>query len=231
MFSAAVSLSRFTPRNHFTFASCSLQHQVFWPLPYCLTLCDLFPGSVEVIAGGNLSDHNQHAIVSVLELSAVLSMVLNRLLCSRHWGSCCDGDFHGNSAASGRWALFHLHDNCIRSEHHDGAGWDGRIGGCGSLDGGYLIGSQVIWLFDVTAYDWTRGKRGIWEFMVINFPIWHCWSTLSLIMRKTARRWRYYFHWQLLKDYFPKVSKCFKITKDKQWSYILKCVHATSVKL
>lgn len=131
------------------------------------TLCDLFPGSVEVMAGGNLSDHNQHAIVSVLECSGggggrvmvLLSMVLNTLLqlSSLHWGSCCDRDFHGNSATSGHWALFHLHDNCIRSKHHDNAGWGGRSGGgvapglvsvqlvsrwCGYLMSQHLIGRE-----------------------------------------------------------------------------------------
>lgn len=135
-----------------------------WPLLSWLTLCDLFPGSVEMMAGGNLSDNNQHTIVSVLERGsgAMLSMVLKRLLrlCSLYWGSCCDGDFHGNSATSGRWALFHLHDNCIRSKHHDSAGRAGRMGGRGSVEGDYLIGSQVMWLYDVTAYHWTKGKEG-----------------------------------------------------------------------
>lgn len=174
MFSAAVFC-------HFAAAGSS-DHSSRW-----LTLCDLIPGDVEVMAAGNLSDHDQHAIVSVLERSsaAVLSMVLNALpwllrSCSLHWGSCCDGDFHGNSATSGRWALFHLHDNCIRSKHHDNAGWAGRTGGRGSLDGEYLIGLWVMWLFDVTACHWTEGDE---EFMLIIFLMWHCWSTLSLSLK------------------------------------------------
>lgn len=155
-----------------------------WSFLCWLTVCDLFPGGVEVMARGNLSDHNQHAIVSVLECSSsvVLSMVLNRLLrlCQFQRGSCCDGDLHGNSATSGRWALFHLHDNCIRSKHHDNAGWGGRSGGRDSASGKYLIGSQVMWLFDVTVYYWTKGKEGYENL---------CWSYFLYDTAETHYHW------------------------------------------
>lgn len=36
----------------------------------------------------------------------------------------------------------------------------GGLGGCGSPDGDYLIGSWAMWLFDVTAYHWMKGKEG-----------------------------------------------------------------------
>lgn len=179
-----LSCSRWTQHNVFSFAQLcpaaagSSDHSSCW-----LTLLDLIPGGVEVMAGGNLSDHNQHAIVSVLERSsaAVLSMVLNTGLlrsCSLHRWSCCDRDFHGNSATSGRWALFHLHDNCIRSKHHDNAGRAGRIGGRGSVDGEYLIGSWVMWLFDVTACHWTEGNEGYenlcWSYFWYDTAEAHC---------------------------------------------------------
>lgn len=46
-----------------------------------LTLCDLLPGDVEVMTGGNLPDHYQQVMLSVLESSSALpSMVLNALL-------------------------------------------------------------------------------------------------------------------------------------------------------
>lgn len=32
--------------------------------------------------------------------------------------------------------------------------------GHGSVDAEYLIGSQVMWLFDVTAYHWTKSNEG-----------------------------------------------------------------------
>lgn len=93
------------------------------------TLGDLFLGSSEVMAGGNLSDHDQQPVVCVQERSSgsPLSVEPSSLLRRSSW------DFHGNSAAGGRWALFHLHDNCIQSKHYDGAGWGGRGDGRGSV--------------------------------------------------------------------------------------------------
>lgn len=137
----------------------------------CLTLCDLSPGSFEMIAAGNLSNHDQYAIVSMLERSSrvMLSAVLNRLVwfCLLHRGSRWDRDFHGNSATNGRWALFHLHDNCIQSEHHDSARWGGRSDGRGSEEAKHLIGFQVMLLFDVAACHWTERREG--------YENW-CWS-------------------------------------------------------
>lgn len=85
-----------------------LHHSPLPSLTSCgwLTLYDLVPGSFEVMAGANLSDHDQHAMVSVLECSSgvVLSAVLNTLLrfYLLHRGSGGDRDFHGNSATNGR---------------------------------------------------------------------------------------------------------------------------------
>lgn len=120
--------------------------------PSLFTLFNLSLGHFQVMLSGNLPDQDEHAVVSVLRpaLPLQLSSFLRLHRCR----------LHGNGATGRRWALLHLHDNCIRSEHHDGAGWAARTGGRGCPGSRPLIGRQVMWLFDVTASHWSEGNEG-----------------------------------------------------------------------
>lgn len=106
---------------------------------FCLTSCDLTPRRFQVIVCGNLSDRDQHPVVSVPDRRDVDPVRFCPLRRAR--------GLHGNRAGSGRRALSHLHDNCIRSAHHNGAGW--ALG-----EAKRLIGWALMWLCDVMASDW-----------------------------------------------------------------------------
>lgn len=74
-------------------------------LPW-LTLCDLLLGSVQMELGGDLSDHDQRAMVS--GCSSLPNTLLRLSSLQNLHGNCA-------AAAGGCWALLHLHDNCIQS--------------------------------------------------------------------------------------------------------------------
>lgn len=135
------------------------------PSALCFTVCDLFPGGVEVMAGGDFSDHSQQAVASAWERCTVL--LLSRFLrfVSLH------RDFHGNSATRRRWALFHLHDNCIRSTMTVQDELGGPVGVglwiviiwldrflCGYLMSQFMIGwkSRGMWEKIIFPYDTLR---------------------------------------------------------------------------
>lgn len=103
------------------------------PLLKRFTLRDLVPDSVEVMAAGELSNYNQHPIVSVWERSSAPLLRIGSL----RRGSC--RDFHGNSAIGGCCALACLHDNCL---HGSVTAQDvpGGPVGVAPPDGDWLVG-------------------------------------------------------------------------------------------